>query len=62
VKIEAKTQALMEASAKLMELPSESSGARAKAPPEGGEAKSSNAEPMNVWSMPEFEEVKDDKK
>jgi len=58
--IEAKTQALMEASAKLMEIAQAKAAAEGQGAPEGGEAKSSNADDDVVDA--EFEEVKDDKK
>ena len=58
--IEAKTQALIEASAKLMEIAQAKAAAESEGTPEGGEAKSGNADDDVVDA--EFEEVKDDKK
>ena len=58
--IEAKTQALMEASSKLMEIAQAKAAAEGQGAPEGGEAKSAQADDDVVDA--EFEEVKDDKK
>lgn len=58
--IEAKTQALMEASSKLMEIAQAKAAAEGQGAPEGGEAPSGKADDDVVDA--EFEEVKDDKK
>ena len=58
--IEAKTEALMEASTKLMEIAQAKAAAEGQGSPEGGEAKSDNTDDDVVDA--EFEEVKDDKK
>jgi molecular chaperone DnaK len=58
--IEAKTEALMEASTKLMEIAQAKAAAEGQGAPEGGEAKSDNTDDDVVDA--EFEEVKDDKK
>jgi molecular chaperone DnaK len=58
--IEAKTQALIEASAKLMEIAQAKAAAESAGAPEGSEAKPGNADDDVVDA--EFEEVKDDKK
>jgi molecular chaperone DnaK len=58
--IEAKTEALMEASTKLMEIAQAKAAAEGQGAPEGGEAKSDNSDDDVVDA--EFEEVKDDKK
>jgi len=58
--IEAKTQALMEASSKLMEIAQAKAAAEGQGAPEGGEASSGKADDDVVDA--EFEEVKDDKK
>ena len=58
--IEAKTQALMEASSKLMEIAQAKAAAEGQGAPEGGETKSAKADDDVVDA--EFEEVKDDKK
>ncbi|AEP30276.1 molecular chaperone DnaK [Brumicola nitratireducens] len=58
--IEAKTQALMEASSKLMEIAQAKAAAEGQGAPEGGETKSGKADDDVVDA--EFEEVKDDKK
>ncbi|MFQ3206482.1 MAG: molecular chaperone DnaK [Glaciecola sp.] len=58
--IEAKTEALMEASTKLMEIAQAKAAAESQGAPEGGDAKSENADDDVVDA--EFEEVKDDKK
>jgi len=58
--IEAKTEALMEVSTKLMEIAQAKAAAEGQSAPEGGEAKSDNADDDVVDA--EFEEVKDDKK
>ena len=58
--IEAKTQALMEASSKLMEIAQAKAAAEGQGAPEGGETKSGKTDDDVVDA--EFEEVKDDKK
>jgi molecular chaperone DnaK len=58
--IEAKTEALMEASTKLMEIAQAKAAAEGQGAPEDGEAKSKNTDDDVVDA--EFEEVKDDKK
>jgi molecular chaperone DnaK len=58
--IEAKTQVLMEASSKLMEIAQAKAAAEGQGAPEGGEAKAGKADDDVVDA--EFEEVKDDKK
>jgi molecular chaperone DnaK len=58
--IEAKTQALMEASSKLMEIAQAKAAAEGQSAPEGGETKSGKTDDDVVDA--EFEEVKDDKK
>lgn len=58
--IEAKTQALMEASSKLMEIAQAKAAAEGQGAPEGGDAPSGKADDDVVDA--EFEEVKDDKK
>ena len=58
--IEAKTQALMEASSKLMEIAQAKAAAEGQGTPAGGESSSGKADDDVVDA--EFEEVKDDKK
>lgn len=58
--IEAKTQALMEASSKLMEIAQAKAAAEGQGTPEGSESSSGKADDDVVDA--EFEEVKDDKK
>jgi molecular chaperone DnaK len=58
--IQAKTEALMEASTKLMEIAQAKAAGEGQDAPEGGKAKSDNTDDDVVDA--EFEEVKDDKK